>query len=212
MNPNEKSWQLLVYSILAEVPDIIQKKFILACLIWSKWCCYDFLWSTDVGCCKMCLDFFLCAIFLFWYFDITLLTILSWTISIHIWAESNFFDTYKNNRFWSPILILLVFQSLSCFCHGFIPILILVLFWLWTPKASFWQNQNIISSLVFHGLRRTSLTHHRSRYNPLHLPLKLGYRIEGLVTIPTTASECIADMQTLFFIYIDQCRTHYVSN
>ena len=74
-------------------------------------CSYDFLWSTDVGCCEMCLDFFLCSIFLFWYFDITLVTILWWTILIHIWAESNFFDTCRKNRFWSPILILLVFQS-----------------------------------------------------------------------------------------------------
>ena len=62
----------------------------------------------------MCLDVFHCAIFMFWYFDITFLTILSWTISIHIWAESNFFDTYRKNRFWSPILILLVFQSYHC--------------------------------------------------------------------------------------------------
>ena len=105
-------------------------------------CSYDFLWSTDVGCCEMCLDFFLCSIFLFWYFDITFLTILWRTISIHISAESNFFDTYKNNRFWSPILILLVFQSyhsphpisiptlvqfLSCFWHVFTPTLSLFL-------------------------------------------------------------------------------------
>ena len=65
-----------------------------------------------------------------------------------------------------------------------------------TPKASFWQNQNAISSLVFHGLRRTSPTHHRSRYIPLHLHLKLGYRIESSVTLPTTATECITDRQT----------------
>ena len=119
-----------------------EKNFIIACLIWLKRCSYDCLWSTDVGCCKMCLDFFFCSIFLFWYFDITLLTILWWTISTHIWAESNLFDTYKNNRFWSPILILLIFQSyhsphpvstpklfhsLSCFSHVPIPTVILFL-------------------------------------------------------------------------------------
>ena len=92
----------------------------------------------------MCLDFFLCAIFSFWYFDITFLTILSWTIWIHRWAKSNVFDAYKNNRFWSAILILLVFQSdqsphpistpepfqsLSCLCPGSIAILIWSPFW-----------------------------------------------------------------------------------
>ena len=65
-----------------------------------------------------------------------------------------------------------------------------------TPKASFWQNQNATSILVFHGLRKTSPTHHRSRYIPLHLHLKLGYRIESSVTLPTTATERITDRQT----------------
>ena len=41
----------------------------------------------------------------------------------------------------------------------------------------FWQNHKNVSSLIFHGLRKTSLTHHRSPYTPLHFPLKLVYRI-----------------------------------
>ena len=43
---------------------------------------------------------------------------------------------------------------------------ILVLLWSCTPKASFQQNQNTVPSIVFHGLRRTSLTDHRSPYTP----------------------------------------------
>ena len=73
--------------------------------------------------------------------DLSTIT-LSWTISIHRWAESDYSDTYRKNKFWSPLLIWLVFrsyhtphpvftpkpfQSLSCFCHVFIPILILFL-------------------------------------------------------------------------------------
>ena len=73
----------------------------------------------------------------------TTLTIFWCTILTHIWSESNFFDTCRNKRFSSPILILVVsqsyhsphpmftsklFQSSSCFCPAFIPIFILFLF------------------------------------------------------------------------------------
>ena len=98
-----------------------EKKFIIACLIWS-----------------------LSSAIFFSYFDISFLTILWWTILIPIWAESNFFDTYEK-KFWSPTLIvpvfqsyhslhpvstLKLFQSISCFYHVFIQILILFFFWM----------------------------------------------------------------------------------
>ena len=42
------------------------------------------------------------------------------------------------------------------------------------------------------------LAYPRSRYTPLDLE----YRIEGLVTLAMTGTECIANKQTFFFIYI----------
>ena len=119
------------------------------------------------------------------------------------------FRYLQNNRFWSPILILLVFRSyynshpvsapkifhslpwfylvfilvlilflagvyldlhpisisisilmllVSQFHNGPDLISILVLLWYWTAKTLFYQKQKNVSSLVFHDLKRTSLT------------------------------------------------------
>ena len=82
---------------------------------------------------------------------------------------------------------------------GSIAVLILSPYWFYCDSVQrrlHFNKIKTVSSLLLHGLGRTFLTHHRPRYIPLHLPLKLGYRIEGLGTLPTTGTECIANRQT----------------
>ena len=137
------------YIQLAEVPDITQKNSLLHAWHDRKRCSYDFLWSTDVRCYKMCLDFFLWSIFLFWYFDITVLIILWWTILPHIWAESNFFDTHRKTDFdlRSESCFPVPSQSTSWFYCGSVQL-----------RLHLSKIRKNVSSLVFHELGRTSLT------------------------------------------------------
>ena len=107
------------------------EKFLIACLIWSKTMLLWFSMIHWCWICKICLDFFFCAVFLLWHFDITLLTILWWTTSIHIWAESNFFHTYRKKQILISDPNLTCFpvlpQSTSCFHLETFQVLILLL-------------------------------------------------------------------------------------